>query len=118
MNIGFDLTEIERIRKALQNPRFFERVYSDAEREMLSQKRDPAPSAAANFAAKEAFVKALGTGFRDIRFHDIEILRDPLGKPYIRLGEAFSTVTVLDVSLTHTETTAGAVVLLERHREV
>ncbi len=61
---GIDLVRIDRIAKSLQNPRFWTRVFSPPERDFLEQKKDPAPSAAANFAAKEAFAKALDAASR------------------------------------------------------
>ncbi len=64
-----------------------ERVFTPQERSYALQKRDPAPHLAARFAAKEAFLKALGTGLRDgLAWQQIEIERDSLGCPELNLS--------------------------------
>lgn len=80
--IGTDIVEIERVLKAAENKRFLEKYYSKNEIALIQNKKS---ICASNFCAKEAFVKALGTGFRKIEAKNIEILRDNLGKPYINL---------------------------------
>lgn len=100
----------------MKNPRFAARVFSASERELFAQKKDPIPSFAANFAAKEAFSKALGTGVRDFSLHEVSVLRDELGAPYFVLsGNAARIVEerglAFSVSLTHTEDLAGAFVI-------
>ena len=78
---GIDLTEIERIKKSCQNPRFIARVFSAKEQEYLT--RDLVyPSMAAAFAAKEAFSKALGTGIRGFELNEVSVEHDPLGAPF------------------------------------
>ena len=59
--VGTDLIEIERIKKSCQSRRFCERVYSEKELTLFSQKKNPYESMAGNWAAKESFAKALGT---------------------------------------------------------
>lgn len=87
LGIGTDLCQIARIAKAIENPRFWQRIFTPAERERLDalcpERR--AESAAGLFAAKESVAKALGTGFVGFGFSDIEILHDALGKPSIVL---------------------------------
>jgi holo-[acyl-carrier-protein] synthase len=80
--IGVDLIEIDRVIKACENESFLTKYYTDKEIEIIKpdQKR-----AADNFAVKEAVAKMLGTGFRSFTPKDIEVLRDPLGKPYVVL---------------------------------
>lgn len=100
----------------MKNPRFAARVFSASERELFAQKKDPIPSFAANFAAKEAFSKALGTGVRDFALHEVAVLRDELGAPYfVFSGNAARIVEErnlsFSVSLTHTEDLAGAFVI-------
>ena len=62
MLVGLDLIEIERVARALERPRFRERVYTEAERAYCDTKKNPAQSYAARFAGKEAVGKALGIG--------------------------------------------------------
>ena len=119
VGIGTDIAEVGRIRRALENGRFLEKCFSTKERELLDAKKDAAPSAANNFAAKEAFSKALGTGVRGFALHEVAVLRDALGKPYIHLsGKAEAAaqahgVERIHVSLTNTEAYASAFVVLE-----
>lgn len=116
LGIGIDMTEIERIEKACEKQAFFLRIYTPVEQELYGGK--PA-SLAARFAVKEAVVKAFGTGFRDIAPAEIETVSDELGKPVVRLyGEAAKKseemgCKQIHVSITHTKTTAAAMVVLE-----
>ena len=116
MRIGIDLVEIPRIRKSLELKGFLERVFSPEERLMLKKRKDMAQSAAACFAAKEAFSKAVGTGLVGFSLRDVSVLRDGLGAPYIKLsaraGELYGGEKIF-VSLTHTKDTAAAVVIIE-----
>lgn len=114
MRVGIDSVEIVRIEKSLERHGFKERVFSAAEIECLDKRGARAQSYAANFAAKEAFSKALGTGMRWISWTDISVLRDDLGAPYLELtGSALEAAKGLSftVSLTHTQTTATAIVI-------
>ena len=120
---GFDLAALPRIRTLLERygERFVRRVLTDREREKLPS----APSGrtayvAGRFAAKEAAVKALGTGFsQGIGMHDVEILSSDSGSPHLLLlGEAAAQagrlgITALHVSISHERDVAGAVVILE-----
>ncbi len=83
-SVGIDLIEIDRIEAAVARwgERFFRRVYTEAERDHC---RDRAPELAARFAAKEAVMKALGTGIRGVGWREIEVLPDPDGKPLVYL---------------------------------
>jgi len=114
---GVDMVEIERIRRCMAGEHFCERVFSPAERKYFMAKADPAPSAAADFAAKEAFAKALGTGLRGFALCEVEALRDEAGAPYFRLsGEAERAAkrrgASFSLSLTHTDKTACAFVIM------
>ena len=114
MRVGIDSIEISRIEKSLELNGFKERVFSTAEIEYFDKKGSRVQSYAANFAAKEAFSKALGTGMRGFSWTDISVLRDELGAPYLRLtGSALAAAKGLSftVSLTHTQTTATAIVI-------
>jgi holo-[acyl-carrier protein] synthase len=86
--IGSDMIETERVRKACENERFITRNFTEDEIEMFKSKGNKIETIAANFAMKEAIVKALGTGFRGINLIDIEILRNELGKPVVTLNES------------------------------
>jgi len=120
VGLGMDVTELDRIGKAYEShgERFLAKILTDAERQGMP--RLAVPYLAARFAAKEAAVKALGTGFRDgISYKDIDIASDSLGKPVLRFsgraeGRAKELgVTHVHVSLTHGRDVAAAVVVLE-----
>ena len=113
-SVGIETVEIDRIRKSCAQGRFMEHVFSAEELDLLGQKRDPYPSAAANWAAKEAFSKALGTGVRGFELNEVSCLRDELGAPYLVLtGKAKQAADGLafSVSLTHTAELASAIVI-------
>ena len=113
---GIDLTEIERIKKSTENPRFTARVFSAKEQEYFASKRNPYASMAAAFAAKEAFSKALGTGIRGFALNEVSVEHDPLGAPFFTFtGSAAEIVRrrklTFSLSLTHTDTVAAAFVI-------
>ena len=119
--LGTDIIEVERIRKFISKGEAFkDRVFTKKEREYSDSHRDPAPFYAARFAAKEAFVKALGTGFIEgIFFDQIEVYHVELGKPEIRLsGKAKEVaeekgITKIFISISHIKDWANAVAILE-----
>ena len=120
--IGIDLIEIERIRKSMQNKSFLSRVLGAEEYEQLKQRGMLAQSVAGNFCAKEAFSKAVGTGFRGIKLKEVQIMRNNLNKPYIKLfGKAFELYGnkkhSFSVSISHTKFLAIAVVSLSLSEE-
>ncbi|HEY0428066.1 MAG TPA: holo-ACP synthase [Pyrinomonadaceae bacterium] len=123
VSIGIDIVEVYRIRETLaRTPRFAERVFTDRERAYCESKgAAAAQSYAARFAAKEAFLKALKTGWRGkITWHDMEILNDSLGVPILEIrGEARILLENLGadkihLSLSHTTEHAVAEVILEK----
>jgi holo-[acyl-carrier protein] synthase len=123
VSIGVDIVEVYRIRETLERtPRFTERVFTQIERDYCEAKGvSAAQSFAARFAAKEAFLKALGTGWRGkITWHDIEIINDEFGVPSFNLsGESLELMQKLGankvhLSLSHTSEHAVANVILER----
>lgn len=88
IGIGSDIVKIERIERLAERygKRFLERIFTPAEIGYASGKARPALHFAARFAAKEAFVKALGSGMRQgINWSDIEIINNELGKPQFNL---------------------------------
>ena len=122
VSIGTDIIEVYRIRETIERtPRFLERVYTEAEREYCESKgAASAQSYAARFAAKEAFLKAIKTGWRgEITWHNIEILVDEDGAPSLLItGEAKEILERLGadrvhISLSHTNEHATAQVVLE-----
>ncbi len=85
-DIGVDIIEIDRIRKAVdKNNRFLEKIFTDREIEYFNSKNFKVESIAGNFAAKEAISKSVGTGIRVFNFKDIEVLRNEMGKPIVKL---------------------------------
>jgi holo-[acyl-carrier protein] synthase len=114
--VGIDLLEVERLERALERrPRLAERVFTDAERAYAQARARPGLHLAARFCAKEAVAKALGMtawGWREV-----EVVATGAA-PELRLtGSVAARASELGVrasiSLTHTDTTAGAVALLE-----
>ena len=120
--IGVDIVSIGRIAKSLEKESFLTKVYGEREIALFaSESRIKTNSLAANFAAKEAFSKALGTGVRGFELTDVEILRDSLGAPYFEFsGKAKEIVEdkKLDckVSLSHEKDKAVAFVVIEVKR--
>jgi holo-[acyl-carrier protein] synthase len=113
--LGVDIVEIERMGIALaRHPRMRERLFSDAERAYCDGRNRPEIHYALRFAAKEAVLKALGTGFAGMKFKDVEVVRDAGGRPTPRLsGRAAEVaeeigVRELHLSLSYTHTTAVA----------
>lgn len=85
--IGIDIVEIKRIKKAIKKHKnFINRLYTQLEQSYCLSKNKPHLHFAVRFAAKEAVLKALGTGFRGVRWIDIEIERDEFGKPDVKLS--------------------------------
>ena len=124
LSIGVDIIEVYRIRESIaRTPQFAERVYTAAEREYCESKGvAAAQSYAARFAAKEAFLKALKTGWRGkISWHDIEVVSGEDGVPdLIITGEAAVILKErgadrVHISLSHTTDHAVAQVLLEKY---
>ena len=122
IGIGTDLIEIARIEQSIARfgDRFLERVFTPAEMLYCRRKKNAAESFAARFAAKEAGAKALGTGIsHGISWLELEVLREPSGKPTLALtGRAAARaqslgITRISLSLTHSRTTALAIVLME-----
>jgi holo-[acyl-carrier protein] synthase len=120
IGLGFDATDIPRIRDTFTRygERFLHRVYTEQEIAYCMRHRDPVPSLAARFAAKEAAMKALGTGHsRGVLWKDIEVVRQ-FGPPQLRFAggglrrfEAMHASRTL-LTLTHAQALAMAQVLL------
>jgi holo-[acyl-carrier protein] synthase len=116
---GIDLTEIYRIKKNLENERFLQKIYTEGERKYLEVRKFNPQTAAGMFAAKEAVAKSLGTGFSNFGPRDIEIVKDELGKPIVKLyGNALKRAEKLEIktihiSISHTEDLAIAQCIAE-----
>jgi holo-[acyl-carrier protein] synthase len=119
---GVDLAEVPRIRAAIERygRRFVERIYTPAEIAYVERKANRYERFAARFAAKEAGMKAIGTGWRrGVRWQDFEVTNLPSGKPTLRFhGQAARFAEALGVksvalSLTHTAELGMAHVILE-----
>lgn len=123
VGLGVDIVEIERMQRILARTKSFaEKVFSEAERAYCDKKANPAAHYATRFAAKEAVVKALGTGFSGgIWVRDIEVVRDKKGKPSVvltgRAREVAEEQGVREISIsltyTHTEAVACAMAITE-----
>jgi holo-[acyl-carrier protein] synthase len=120
--IGIDIVEVERIAEKIEkNNGFRELVFSANEIAYCESKTHKYEHYAARFAAKEAFFKALGTGWlNDTSFNEVEIINNEQGKPgVVLLGLTNTTVNTLGnfnimVSLSHIKLTATAVVIIEK----
>ena len=119
--VGVDMIEIGRVARVLRrHPRRFpERVYTPEE---VAFCRGRVPELAARFAAKEAVMKALGTGARSVAWRDIEVLPDRRGKPLVYLAGGAAAraeaigLDAIDVSLSHLAEFAIAVVVCSQAR--
>ena len=93
VGIGVDIIENKRIKKSLKNLNFKRRIFSTKELAQSSLSKNKVGFFSKRFAAKEAFAKALGTGFRDnLNFKDIEIINDKKGKPYYLKSKKISKI--------------------------
>jgi holo-[acyl-carrier protein] synthase len=120
--MGVDLAEVERVRKAIERhgEPFLRRVYTAAERAYCEGFRNKYERYAGRFAAKEAAMKALGTGWRrGVRWVDFEVVREKGGRPTVRLDGAAKKIAGemgvkrIALSITHTEAQALAQVIFE-----
>jgi len=122
VGLGLDIAEIDRIEAAItrHGAPFLERVFTPGEVAYCERYRNKFERYAARFAAKEAAMKALGTGWRrGVRWRDIEVTREPSGKPTLRLeGIAKQVAEALGVknislTITHSGNWALAEVIFE-----
>jgi len=82
LGVGVDIVDKNRIKKSLKNKLFIKRIFTNSEILLAKNKKDKITFYANRFAAKEAFSKSIGTGFRnDLNFRDLSIKNDKLGKP-------------------------------------
>ena len=116
--IGTDIVEIDRISNAIKKEFFLKKAFNDSEIDIaVGRKKDS--FLAGNFATKEAFVKALGTGFRGVELKDLAVLRDELGKPFIKICNNLNRhlqgidENKIHVSISNTDSLAIAMVVIE-----
>jgi holo-[acyl-carrier protein] synthase len=120
--IGIDMIEVDRVASKIGKEKGFrEMVFSEHEIAYCKDKPNPFHHYAARFAAKEAFFKALGTGWKNgTAFHEVEITHDSEGRPLLRLlGETAETLAdyalhSIHVSISHLASVACAVVIIEK----
>jgi len=122
IGMGVDIAEVERIERAIERygEVFLKRIYTERERAYCEQFKNKYERYAGRFAAKEAAMKALGTGWRrGVRWVDLEVVRESSGRPTLALaGEAGRIAAQIGVknialSITHTESQALAQVIFE-----
>lgn len=122
LGIGSDLAEVARIRHSIARygDRFIKRIYTEGEQAYSSSKANVAERFAARFAAKEAGMKAIGTGWRrGVTWKDFEVLNERSGRPTLLLSGVASEIADrmgverISISLTHTSELAFATVILE-----
>ena len=120
IGIGVDIIELDRVRKAVEREAFIQKVYTAAEIDYCqSRGRSSVQSFAGRFAAKEAILKAFGTGLRNGSMQDIEIVNDELGCPKVHLSgwfEGFArekSVKKIWVSISNSKDSAVAQCVIE-----
>jgi holo-[acyl-carrier protein] synthase len=122
LGTGIDLAEVPRVRAAIERygRRFIERIYTPAEIAYVERKANRYERYAARFAAKEAGMKAIGTGWRHgVRWQDFEVVNLPSGRPTLELHGVAARVAerlgvrAISLSLTHTAQQGMAFVILE-----
>jgi holo-[acyl-carrier protein] synthase len=126
IGVGVDLVDLDRVARLLahKGEHAMQRFFTDEEREYLQTRPDPTGHAAARIAAKEAVYKALQAlpGARAVGWRDIEVVRDAAGRPAIRLHGLAAQLAaehgglLIQVSLTHSAVSAGAVAVVGNSR--
>ncbi len=118
--VGTDIIEIHRIKEAIERhgDRFLTKLFTEAERHYCENYANPIPHFAGRFAAKEAIVKAMGTGFHhEIQWTEIEIINNNLGRPEVklshRLTQLFPQIHIF-LSISHCKDYATATALVTR----
>lgn len=118
--VGTDIIEINRIKKAMERyPKFVDRLFSEEELEYYENKQWNPQNIAGGFSAKEAVLKAIGTGLRKFKWKEVEIIRDNKGKPFVILsGRAKeyaddNYIGLIHVSVTHCKEYAAATAVAE-----
>ena len=122
LGTGLDVAEVDRIRNAIgrRGQRFVDRIYTRAEIDYVERKANRFERYAGRFAAKEAGMKAIGTGWRrGVRWQDFEVVNLPSGRPTLRLHGVAAHIAFelgvksVSLSITHTASVGVAFVILE-----
>ena len=93
IGVGIDIVESFRVEKSLKNKKFVTRIFSSKEISLSKKYTNKISFYSKRFAAKEAFVKSIGTGFRNkINFKDISVVNDSLGKPFFIINKKIKNV--------------------------
>ena len=101
LGIGVDIVENSRIGKLLKNKLFIKRIFSNSEILIANKIKDKKGYYSKRFAAKEAFVKSIGTGFRNnINYNDITIVNNKLGKPSFVINEKIKKIVKKQFKIT------------------
>ena len=92
-SVGVDIVENSRIKKSIINKKFLSRIFTESEINISKKINNKAAFFSKRFAAKEAFSKALGTGFRNgLNFSDISVINDKYGKPLIEINNKIKNI--------------------------
>jgi holo-[acyl-carrier protein] synthase len=122
VGLGVDLIEIDRVKRAYlkHGQRFMERLFTPGEAQYCLRKKDPYPSLAGRFAAKEAVIKAFSHGFGGRwKWTQIEVVREPSGKPTLKLTgvmeelRAKRQIDLVHLTIAHSKRDATATVVFE-----
>jgi holo-[acyl-carrier protein] synthase len=120
IGVGIDTVDVARFREIIERtPGIVAKLFTDDERAYCERQQDPAPFFAVRFAAKEATMKSLGVGLGAFGFHDVEVVRSDSGAPALRISAAAEQLAAekgvqsWHISLSHTCSTANAVVVAE-----
>lgn len=122
VGLGVDIVQNDRFQSIIDKwgDKFLNKVFTECELGFIKKHKYKIQRYASNYAVKEAFVKALGTGFRSgIRFHNIEVKRDDFGKPFIELAGSTKTyadsrgINKIHTTISHEKDYSVAVVIFE-----
>ena len=122
VGLGVDIVQNDRIKEIIDKwgDKFLDKVFTSSELDFINRHEQKLQRYASNYAVKEAFVKALGTGFRNgINFHNIQVRRDELGKPFIELmgsTKSFAEqkgINKIHTTISHEKDYSVAVVIFE-----
>lgn len=125
MLVGIDVLDVVRMEKFVQNEHFLEKYFTEYEMNYVTKNNRQTQSLAGLYAAKEAFLKALGIGIGGgINLNEIEIFHNEVGKPYLRVLSSkgqimLKTMNVADIaiSISHTDDVCTAICIINVNKE-
>lgn len=108
-DVGIDIVEIERIKNSIEKfeDKFVNRIYSKREQSYCNKKKNPYPSYAARFAAKEAYIKFKGNS-KNIKYNRVEVINSKSGKHFLFIND---NKTNLKLSISHSQSNAVAIII-------